>query len=267
MGRLHRISGGYIDFDWTTCLRADQRCFHKFNVKETAQHPVQYSQFFVSAQVRDEWEHVPAPGVALSVLASKPPCSPVHVDNHKAPARVSTSIIYLTTLSSGATVFPCILPKGTKKSVVKQRRKHCVEAAQRGESWCHSLIPLTTFLASIEPNRCVFALDVLGAVTNYDHSQGDPFGLLGLAGAVCNGTAPGLAVMPKAGRAVTFYAKEKAVPNFLLWHAGCHLFPALVGDRTGASTSTQSRIQNRKVTIQKFKEAAPVVRFSKSQGA
>ena len=81
-------------------------------------------------QVRDEWEHVPASDE--SVLA-KPACSPVHVDNHKAPARVSTSIIYLTTLSSGATVFPCILPEGTKRSVAKQRRKHCIEAAQQGD--------------------------------------------------------------------------------------------------------------------------------------
>lgn len=34
----------------------------------------------------------------------------------------------------------------------------------------------------------------------------------------------------------------------------------------GASTSEESGIRRRKVTIQKFKEAAPVVRFLKSQG-
>ena len=122
---------------------------------------------------------------------------------------------------------------------------------------------------SAEPKRYLLTSNGSGAVTNYDHSQADPFGLLGLAGAVCNGTAPGLAVMPKAGRAVMFYAKEKSVPNFLLWHAGCHLFPALGSTYSmgASSTSTQSRIQDRKVTIQKFKEAAPVVRYSKSHGA
>eukprot|EP01043_Picozoa_sp_COSAG02_P008719 COSAG02_NODE_284_length_25691_cov_14.733354_21_plen_120_part_00 len=103
-------------------------------------------------------------------------------------------------------------------------------------------------------------------MTNYDHSSSDPFGLLGLAGAVCNGTVAGLAVMPKAGRAVMFYAKEKAVPNFLLWHAGCHLFPSSGSDRAGASKA-ELGLRDHKVTIQKFKEAAPAVRFSRSQGA
>ena len=103
-------------------------------------------------------------------------------------------------------------------------------------------------------------------MTNYDHSSSDPFGLLGLAGAVCNGTVPGLAVMPKAGRAVMFYAKEKAVPNFLLWHAGCHLFPSSGSDYAGAATA-ELGLRDHKVTIQKFKEAAPAVRFSRSQGA
>ena len=99
---------------WLTL--AGQRNHHNSTTHKTLS---RYLESFASSQVRDEWEHVPASGVPVSVLASKPPCSPVHVDNHKAPARVSTSIIYLTTLSSGATVFPCILPEGTKKSVVK----------------------------------------------------------------------------------------------------------------------------------------------------
>jgi hypothetical protein len=98
---------------------------------------------FTGFQVRDEWEHILNPSLSPSAIAAIPPCSPVHVDNHKAPARVSTSIIYLTTLDSGATVFPCILPEGTKKSVVKQRRKHCMDAAQRGEPCspapCHTI--------------------------------------------------------------------------------------------------------------------------------
>ena len=109
-----------------------------------------------------------------------------------------------------------------------------------------------------------------GAVTNYDHTHGDPYGLLGLAGAVCNGTEPGVAVMPKAGRAVMFYAKDKAVPNFLLWHAGCHLFaPPLAGGGDGAAAQEgQGKTQGpkeRKITIQKFKEAAPIVRYDKSK--
>lgn len=104
-------------------------------------------------------------------------------------------------------------------------------------------------------------------MTNYDHAQGDPFGLLGLAGAICNGTAPGLAVLPKSGRAVMFYAKEKALPNWQLWHAGCHLLPSADSDQHIArSTAGELGLRGRKVTIQKFKEAAPVVRFSKSLG-
>ena len=43
-------------------------------------------------QVRDEWEHNPASGMAASALASIPPCSPVHVDNHKASAPMHLSL-------------------------------------------------------------------------------------------------------------------------------------------------------------------------------
>ena len=84
-------------------------------------------------------------GAAAAATTTEPPCSPVHIDNHKAPARVSTTIIYLTSLESGATVFPCVLPEGTKKSVVNRRRRHCQVAAQMGKA------------------------------TNYDHTHDDPY--------------------------------------------------------------------------------------------
>ena len=203
-------------------------------------------------QLRDESplvSHRTAAGKVVAAPDSEPPCSPVHIDNHKAPARIATSIVYLTTLGSGATVFPCVLPEGTKRSVVRARRRQCKAAAQ---------------------------------ATNYDHTHGDPHGLLGLAGSVCNGTAEGLSVLPEAGKAILFYTKENQIPNYLLWHAGCHVNgqPAQerrevstintdgqFGTEWSGSTHVVGRDSERKITIQKFKEAAPVIRHDKSAPA